>query len=171
MHELFVNSLPCDTVAYMACDEWQGDSRYRSYFEAIAKRYYLPIINDMLPKGCELSFSRMVVYGDHWELVTKANEKLLKAIEAANKKDKWRTFNQMKANKKSFDGMALIPYDLDNDESLKFKAFLSILGFDIDSDELQDSLFDETRESYYQNGSSDGLDYYIEENKSKTKES
>ena len=149
----------------MACDEWEGDSRYRGYFEAIAKRFYIPIINDMLPKGCELSFLRAVVYGDHFELVTKANEKLLKAIDAVNKKDKWRTFNQMKANKKSFDGMALIPYDLDNDESLKFKAFLSILGFDIDSDELQDSLFDETRESYYQNGSNDGLDYYIDANK------
>lgn len=171
MNELFVNSLPCDVVAYMACDEWELDPRYRGYFEAIAKRFYLPIINDMLPKGCELSFLRTARYGDHLELVTKANAKLLKAIEAVNEKDKWKTFNQMKANKKSFNGMALIPHDLDNDESLKFKAFLSILGFDIDSDELQDSLFDETRESYYQNGNNDGLDYYIEENKSKTKES
>lgn len=165
MNELFVNSLPCDVVAYMACDEWELDPRYRGYFEAIAKRFYLPIINDMLPKGCELSFLRTARYGDHLELVTKANAKLLKAIEAVNEKDKWKTFNQMKANKKSFNGMALKPYDLDNDESLKFRAFLSILGFDINSDELQDSLFDETRESYYQNGSNAGLDYYIDENK------
>ena len=163
MNELFINSVPCDVVAMCAFNDSDEKGSYWHYFNAVATRYYLPLINSQLPRGCELSFFRSVPYGDHFELEVRANEKLLKAINYMNDADNDKTFNQLKANKKD-SGLLIPPCDPENDESLKMAAFLSILGFDIYDSETQDSLYEETYESYVTNGRNAGLDEFIKEN-------
>lgn len=131
---IFLNSSPCNLIIEKEFKAFPKNAGYlkSEFFDRFARLYYIPLINEKLPEGCELFYESYVKSAGGFCACVRENEKLTQTIQDANESDGFDIFADLeeyyRANKNAFGfHPSLINYD-----SVLLAAFLFIVGYGLE---------------------------------------
>lgn len=157
---IFINSAVCNKFTRYrgAREEIAAGVDALQYFDRVALYHYVPLLNTKLPKGCEMAydFPLRSCKGGHCVAV-QMNDALKKAVDAANKKDSWgvwcdyeETYAYLK-HPKGTDKICIKP-NFSNDNSLKLSAYFTLIGWNLERDDVSQKLYAELTKRYNEMG-------------------
>lgn len=132
---IFLNSAPCNVIIERELKALPKNAGYlkSEFFDRFARLYYIPLINEKLPYGCELFYESYVKCTGCFCAYVQENEKLKQAIQDVNEINGYETLGDLEeyydANADKF---GFYP-SLSNYDSLLLAAFLSLNHYDIEN--------------------------------------
>lgn len=162
--ELVINSTACNefTRHRGEREEIAANVYALKYFNQVAIYHFIPLLNEKLPIGCNLFYrSTLPCNGDYF-ISVRANNYLINATYDVNDNDKWDVYGD-------YSGIRMnAGYDLDtnklnvkpnlaNSDSTQLAAFFKLIGWDLESDSVNQKLYDELTKRYNEMGGLDSL--------------
>ena len=163
-NEIYVNSTACNkfTRHRGEREEIAADINALQYFNQVAIYHFIPLLNEKLPIGCSLFYrSTLSCKGDYFISVG-ANDALSNAAYSVNDDDKWTVYCDYVGEyfRVEYDldnnGLSVNP-NLSNSNSTQLAAFLKLIGWDLESDSVNQKLYDELTKRYNEMGGFDSL--------------
>lgn len=163
-NEIYVNSTACNefTRHRGEREEIAADINALQYFNQVAIYHFIPLLNEKLPIGCKMAYrSTLSCNGDYFISVG-ANDALSNVAYGVNDDDKWTVYCDYVGE------YFRVEYDLDNNgrsvnpnlsnsNSTQLAAFLKLIGWDLESDSVNQKLYDELTKRYNEMGGFDSL--------------
>ena len=163
-NEIYVNSTACNefTRHRGEREEIAADINALQYFNQVAIYHFIPLLNEKLPIGCKMAYrSTLSCNGDYFISVG-ANDALSNVAYSVNDDDKWTVYCDYVGEyfRAEYDldnnGFSVNP-NLSNSNSTQLAAFLNLIGWDLESDSVNQKLYDELTKRYNEMGGFDSL--------------
>ena len=162
--ELVINSTACNefTRHRGEREEIAANVYALKYFNQVALYHYVPLLNTKLPIGCKMAYrSTLSCNGDYF-ISVRANNYLTNAVYDVNDNDKWDVYcdytsMKMYAEYDSDKNELNVKPNFANSDSTQLAAFFKLIGWDLESDSVNQKLYDELTKRYNEMGGFDSL--------------
>ena len=161
---LFINSTACNEFMRHRGEreEITADINALQYFNQAAIYHFIPLLNEKLPIGCRMAYcSTLSCNGDYF-ISVRVNNYLRNVVYDMNDNNKWDVYCDYVGEyfRVEYDldnnGRSINP-NLSNSDSTQLAAFLNLIGWDLESDSVNQKLYDELTKRYNEMGGLDSL--------------
>ncbi|QHJ77450.1 MAG: hypothetical protein [Bacteriophage sp.] len=161
---LFINSTACNEFMRHRDEreEIAADVDTLKYFNQVAIYHFIPLLNEKLPIGCRMAYrSTLPCNGDYF-ISVRVNNYLRNVVYDVNDNNKWDVYcdyvGEYFRAEYDLDGNGLsVNPNLSNSDSTQLAAFLKLIGWDLESDSVNQKLYDELTKRYNEMGGLDSL--------------
>ena len=161
---IYVNSTACNEFMRHRGerDEIAADVDDLQYFNQVATYHFIPLLNGKLPKGCSLFYRSTSPFNGDYFISVWINDVLSNVMYDLNEADKWTVYcDYTKVYFRAgydLDGNGFkVKPNFNNSNSTQLAAFFSLIGWDLESDSVNQKLYDELTKRYNEMGGFDSL--------------
>ena len=162
--ELVINSTACNefTRHRGEREEIAADTNALLYFIQVANYHFIPLLNMTLPIGCKMAYRSTLLYNGDYFISVRVNKYLSNVVYDVNDDDKWDVcgdYAGMKMNAElDLDRNRInVKPNFANSDSRQLAAFFKLIGWDLESDSVNQTLYDELTKRYNEMGGFNSL--------------
>lgn len=162
--ELVINSTACNefTRHRGEREEIAADTNALLYFIQVANYHFIPLLNMTLPIGCKMAYRSTLSYNGDYFISVRVNKYLSNVVYDVNDDDKWDVcgdYAGMKMNAElDLDRNRInVKPNFANSDSRQLAAFFKLIGWDLESDSVNQTLYDELTKRYNEMGGFNSL--------------
>ncbi len=162
--ELVINSTACNefTRHRGEREEIAANVVALLYFNQVAIHHFIPLLNETLPIGCKMAYRSTLSYNGDYFISVRVNNYLRNVVYDVNDNDKWDVYCdyagiKMNAEYDLDNNQLKVKPNLANSDSTQLASFFKLIGWDLESDSVNQKLYDELTKRYNEMGGFDSL--------------